>query len=156
MMDLYRIGKTVLNLDRINGILDHHVTADPGAPDGQAVLRILFDQVHIDLTGKEAEAFRYWFRHVSRSLDPHRDEDGEELISPDMQVRRAFEILQGLIDRDRPRDRVMRLTAHRFGHIIDQFLTGELQPARAKDFERGFEEQHLGAHPIPGPSPAQS
>jgi hypothetical protein len=155
MMDLYRIGKTVLNLDRINGILDHHVTADPGAPDGQTVLRILFDQAHIDLAGKEAEAFRYWFRHVSRSLDPHRDEDGEELISPDMQVRRAIEILQGLIDRDRPRDRVMRHIAHRLGHVIDRFLTGELQPARVKDFEKDFKEPHHELHLLPGPSPAQ-
>jgi hypothetical protein len=139
-MTLYRIGKTVLNIDRINGILDHQVPADPGAPDRPTVLRVLFDQSHIDLTGEEAAAFRYWFRHAARRLDPRRDEGGEELISPDEQVRRGFEILCGLIDHDRPRDRAMRHTAHRLGHIIEEFLTGELQPARSKDFEKSFEE----------------
>jgi hypothetical protein len=152
-MKLCRIGNTVLNIDRINGILQHHV---PGGPDGRPVLRVLFDQVHIDLTGKEAEAFRYWFRHASQSLDPHRDEDGEELISPDDQVRRAYEILRRLADRERPRDRAIQHTIHRLGSLIDQFLTGELQPARARDFERVFKDQHLGAHPAPAPSSAQS
>lgn len=137
-MNLYRIGKTVLNIDRINGILDHQVPADPDAPDGRAVLRILFDHAYIDLTDEEAQIFRYWFRHAARSLDPHKDEDGEELVSPDEQVRRGCEILRDLIDRERPRDRVMRHTVHRLGHIVDQFLTGELQPVRAKNFERGF------------------
>jgi hypothetical protein len=155
-MTLYRIGKTVLNIDRINGIIDHHAPADPHAPEGGTVLRVLFDEAHIDLTGKEAEAFRYWFRHASRSLDPHWDEDGEELISPDDQVRRAYEVLCGLIDRDQSRDRVMRHTAHRLRHIIERFLTGELHPARSKDFERNFEVTHLEPSPVPAPDHAQS
>jgi hypothetical protein len=137
MMNLYRVGKTILNVDRINGILDHQVPAGPDAPDGRTVLRVLFDHAHIDLTDKEAQIFRYWFRHAARSLDPHKDEDGEELVSPDEQVRKASEILRDLIDRERPRDRVMRYAVRRLGRIIDQFLTGELRPVRAKNFESG-------------------
>jgi hypothetical protein len=136
MMNLYRIGNTILNVDRINCILDHQTSPDPGAPAGRTVLRVLFEDAHVDLTDKEAQVFRNWFRHASRNLDPHKDEYGEDLVSPDEQMRRACQILRDLIDRDHPRDRVMRHVVHRLGHTIDQFLTGELQPVRAKDFER--------------------
>jgi hypothetical protein len=105
MMSLYRIGKTVINVDRINFILDHQVLADSGAPEG-------------------------------RRLDPHTDENGEELVSPDDQVRKACAALYDLIDSQRPGDRVMRHAAHRLRHIIDQFLTGELEPVCVTNFER--------------------
>lgn len=143
-MDLYRIGTTVLNLNRINGILDIHVPTDPGASGGQTVLRILFDHGQIDLSGKEAEVIRRWYRHASQNLAPHVDEDGEQLVSPEDQVRQAIEALVGRIDRTRPRDSVMRHTAHRVRDIIDLFLTGELQPARISDFDKMFEEARTG------------
>ena len=139
-MNLYRIGTTVLNLNRINGILDIHVPTDPGASGGRTVLRILFDHGQIDLSGKEAEVIRRWYRHASQNLAPHVDEDGEQLVSPEDQVRQAIEALVGRIDRTRPKDSVMRHTAHRVRDIIDPFLTGELQPARASDFEKSLEE----------------
>jgi hypothetical protein len=138
-VNLYRVGQTVLNIDLINGIVDNLVPADPGANDGRTVLRVFFEQSYIDLTGREAEAFRYWFRHSARCLDLHRDPDGEELISPHDQVRKAFEILRDHIDRERPRDREMGRIVHRLEHILDQFLTGELQPARSREFEMTFE-----------------
>jgi hypothetical protein len=139
-MHLYRIGGTVLNLDRINGILDHHGSGDPqGAHDG-ASLSILFDQGQIDLSGHEAEVFRRWYRHACMNLDPLRDEHGEELIRPEAQVRKALNALNDLIDRTRPRDAVMRRAAHRLWNLVDRYLTGELEPIRAIDFERTLEE----------------
>ena len=135
-MNLYRIGKTVINVDRINFILDHQVLADSGAPEGRTVVRVVFDQTHIDLTDHEAEGLRYWFRRAARRLDPHTDENGEELVSPDDQVRKACAALYDLIDSQRPGDRVMRHAAHRLRHIIDQFLTGELEPVCVTNFER--------------------
>jgi hypothetical protein len=137
-MNLYQIGKTIINVDRVNGIVDHVVPAGTDGPNRQAVLRILFDHGSVDLTGTEALVFRSWYRHASRRLERHHDEDGEELVSPDEQVRRSWEFLRGLVDRQHPRDPAMRQTVHRLGQIIDQFLTGELQPARASTFARSF------------------
>jgi hypothetical protein len=144
-MNLYRIGNMVLNMDRVNGILDHHVRGDAAGP---RVLRVLFDDGHIDLDGHDAESFRQWFRHVARHLGPQRDEDGEELISPEEQMRKGFETLLVRIDQTRPRDGVLRRTAHRLADMLDHYLTGELQPVRVKDFESDFapppgEEPHI-------------
>jgi hypothetical protein len=139
-MNLYRIGKTVLNLDRINGVVDHQVPADADGQAGRTVLRVMFDHSYIDLADKEAQVFRHWFRHAARTLDPHKDEAGVELISPDDQVRRTCAFLRDLIDRDRPRDRTMRHTVHRLEQLLDEFLTGELRPVRVKTFEKSFEE----------------
>jgi hypothetical protein len=148
MMNLYRIGQTILNVDRINGIIDYQIPSDAGAPDGRTVLRVLFDNAHIDLADKEAQTFRFWFRRAARNLDPRKDEDGEDLVSPDDQVRRAYEILCDLIDRECPQDRVIRHTVHRLGRLIEQFLTGELQSARASDFERGFLSHESRSSPL--------
>jgi hypothetical protein len=145
-MNLFRIGKTIFNVDRVNCVIDHQVPATTGVSDGQTVLRILFDHTYIDLTDKEAQILRNWFRHAARSLDPHKDEGGEDLISPDEQVRRACKILRDAIDRERPKDRVLRSAVHCLEQMIDQFLTGELQPVRAKDFERDFEQAHSSSH----------
>ena len=152
-MNLFRIGNTVLNMDRINGILEHQVPTEPGAPAGRTVLRIVFDNAQIDLSDKDAQTFRRWYRHAARNLAPHTDEDGEALVSPEDQVRVAFETLLRLIDGARPRDPVMRHTAHRLAVIIDHFLTGELEPARATDFEKVFGEARIEAQSSPGVSP---
>jgi hypothetical protein len=139
-MKLYRIGDTVLNMDRVNGIIDHHAPADPDGAGDRTVLRIVFDHATIDLTEKEAQVFRRWYRHASLNLAPHKDETGEPLLWPEDQVAKAFETLLRRIDRARPRDSAMRHTAHRVKGIIDQYLTGELQPVRAREFERCFAE----------------
>jgi hypothetical protein len=143
-MNLYRIGNTVLNLDRVNGILDVAGPNRPDASGGGNLLRILFDQGQIDLTGKEAEILRRWYRHASQNLAPHKDEDGEDLVSPEDQVRESFDALVARIDRLRPGDSVLRHAAHRIRDIIDLFLTGELQAARADDFQRIFKETRAG------------
>jgi hypothetical protein len=132
-MNLYRIGDTVLNVERVNGIMDH---LNPVGPGERRVLRVLFDNTHIDLDGAEAEVFRRWFRHSARNLTPHRDEDGEELVSPEDQVRKELQHLIVLIDRSRPRDRATRQAARQLWQLVDQFLTGELRPARAEEFSR--------------------
>jgi hypothetical protein len=141
-MNLYRIGDTVINVDRVNGIVDHQNPAGPGDPGVRRVLRVLFDNTHIDLDGQEAEVFRRWFRHTARNLTPHRDEDGEELVSPEDQVRKELQHLIVLIDRARPRNRVARQAAHHLWHLVDQLLTGELRPARAEEFSRTLSEAH--------------
>jgi hypothetical protein len=143
-MNLYRIGNKVFNLDRLNGIVDVSRPDGHDAPGGGTVLRILFDHGHLDLTGDEAEILRRWYRHASRNLAPHRDEDGEELISPEDQVRDSVEALVARIDRVRPADSASRHTAHRVRDIIDQFITGELRPARAKDFDDSLKEVRAG------------
>jgi hypothetical protein len=151
-MNLYRIGDTVLNLDRINGIYDHHITADAGATAGRDVLRVVFDNAQIDLTGREAQVFRRWFRHTSKNLSPFRDEDGTELVSPEDQVRKSLDALIALIDHQaRPRDPGVRHAAHRLAALIDRFITGELQPARADDFERSLGMAHDEAHTVSHP-----
>jgi hypothetical protein len=137
-MNFYRVGNTVLNLDRVNCVLDRQTPAEPAAPENRTVLRVVFDHAQIDLTDKEAQAFRNWFRHAARTIDPRKDEDGEDLVSPDMQVRRACAIVRDLIEHERPRDRAARQAIHRLMRTVDEFLTGELQPVRDKDFEKDF------------------
>src|SRR5262245_10756142 len=122
-MDLYRIGNKVLNLDRLNGIIDVASPAGTAATGGGAAIPVLFDQGEIELTGREAAAFRRWYRHASRPLDLHRDEDGEELVSPEEQVRCAVEALVDRLDRLRVSDSSSRHVAHRVRAIVDQFLT---------------------------------
>jgi hypothetical protein len=134
-MDLYRIGNKVLNLDRLNGIIDVASPAGATPTDGGTALHVLFDQGEIELTGREAEAFRRWYRHASRPLDLHRDENGEELVSPEEQVRGVVEVLIERLDRLRLGDPAFRHVAHRARAIIGHFLTGELKPARSRDFQ---------------------
>jgi hypothetical protein len=140
-MNLYRIGNKVLNLDRLNGILDVDAPTGPEAPPEGAALRALFDQGEIALTGKDAEAFRGWYRHASHNLTPHRDENGEALVSPEDQVRESLEALVAQIDRARPGDSALRRTAHRLRDLVGLFLTGELQPVPAKEFKASFRER---------------
>lgn len=130
-MNLYRIGNHVLNIDRLNGILDA----------GGGTLRVIFDQGEIELTGKEAEAFRYWYRHASHNLVPRCDEDGEELIPPEDQVRESLDVLVAQVDRTRPGDSAMRRSAHRLRVVVERFLTGELQAVPARDFRESLEER---------------
>lgn len=151
-MNLYKIGDTVINMDRVNGIQDHQAPIDPRAPAGQTVVRVLFDNTTLDLVGREARTFRQWFRHTARNLAPHKDEDGEELIAPEEQLKRASEHLLGLIDHARPRDTAVRHAAHRLAGMIDEYITGELQPARARSFERILEPAHAKAQPAPDSS----
>jgi hypothetical protein len=148
-MNLYSIGNTVLNMDRIIGIQDHVAASGTDPAAGRSVLRVLFEGAQIDLMGREAQTFRRWFRHTARNLDPHKDEYGEELISPEEQLRRGFESLLAKIERMRPRDADVRHAAHRMGRIIDHYLTGELQPVRAKDFASSFEVGHDAVHSAP-------
>jgi hypothetical protein len=144
IMNLYRIGNKVLNLDRVNGIVDVAGPTDPNGTGDGGVLHVLFDQGEIDLTGIEAEIFRRWYRHASRNLNPHKDEDGEDLVSPEDEVRKSIEALVARIDRVRPADSALRHTAHRVRSIVLQFLTGELRPARATDFEAVLKEANSG------------
>jgi len=137
-MNLCRIGDTVLNLDRVNGIQDHHQPSDPSAPAGANVIRILFDTTTIDLVGAEAQAFRQWLRHAARTLLLHKDEEGEELISPEEQLQRVSEHLLALIDRARPRNATVRHAAHRLSGMIGHYITGELHPVRTKGFEKSI------------------
>ncbi len=138
-MNLIKIGNVVLNIDRINGIQDHLPEAHPSmAGQQQMVTRVLFDQGHIDLTGAEAKTFRRWFRHAARDIAPHKDEQGEDLVSPEDQLRQAFDALLNHIDRMRPRDSALRHTAHLLSGMIDRYMTGELEPVRATQFARHF------------------
>jgi hypothetical protein len=139
-MNLLRVGTKVINLDRVNGILDHHAPTGADGSDGEPVLRILFDHGQVDLVGAEAQALRRWYRHTSHTLAPQKGEDGEELVSPEDQVIKACEALVELIDRVRPRDSVMRRLARRVQGLVDHYLTGELRPASASEFARSFEE----------------
>jgi hypothetical protein len=141
-MNLYRAGHTVLNMDRVNGILDHQTPADPNAPAGQTVLRILFDHRQIELAGQEAWAFRNWYRVVSRNLSPHRDEHGRELVSPEDQVRRTVEDLVHRIDKDPTRSTAVVHAARHLKSLVTEFISGDLQPKNIRDFEKSLDEGH--------------
>ena len=154
-MNLIRIGDTVLNLDRISGILDHQHPADPGGPAGVHVIRVMFDGTTIELAGIEAQAFRQWFRHASRSLLLHKDEDGEDLVSPEDQLARVSDQLLALIDHARPRNAAVRQAAHRLSGLIKEYMTGELRHVRARSFERSLADSDSDAEPAPGSSPAR-
>jgi hypothetical protein len=151
-MNLYRIGSTVLNMDRVNGIQDQQAPADPAAPAGRRVIRVLFDGTTIDLVGEEARTFRQWFRHAARSLVIHKDEDGEDLISPEEQLKRLSDHVLALVDRARPRDSSVRSAVHRLSGMVDEFITGELQHVRAKNFEKSLEGAHVDAQHDAGSS----
>jgi hypothetical protein len=138
-MDLYRIGNTVLNMDRVNGIQDHQRLAEADAPAGATVTRVLFDSTTIDLVGAEAETFRQWFRHAARNLMLHRDEDGEELISPEEQLKRVADHLVKLTGHARPRNAAVRHGARRLAGLIAEYITGELRPVRARQFAKSME-----------------
>jgi hypothetical protein len=148
-MNLYRIGNTVLNLDRVNGIQEHPRPADPGAPAEPNVTRVLFDTTTIDLRGIEAQAFRQWYRHAARNLVLQRDEDGEELVTPEEQLKRLAEHLIALIDRARPRNAAVRHAAHRLAISISEYITGELQAVRERGFERSLAASDHGAEHAP-------
>jgi hypothetical protein len=137
-MNLIKIGGTVLNVDRINGIQDHLIPSDPSTAGQRTVIRVLFDNTHIDLAGVDAKTFRRWYRHLARDISPRKDEDGEELISQEEQLQRAFEVLMSLIDRVRPRDAALRNAARLLSGMVDKYITGELEPIRASQFERHF------------------
>lgn len=143
-MNLYRIGNKVLNLDRVNGLIEVPATTAPDGTAAEAALRVVFDHGCIDLTGKDAEVLRRWYRRASQNLAPHRDEDGEELVSPEDQVRESLHTLVARIDRMRPSDASLRGAAHRVRTIVGRFLTGELPPARADEFKARFDESHTG------------
>ena len=149
-MNLIKIGNVVLNVDRINGIQDHLPVAHPSmAGQQQLVTRVLFDQGHIDLTGTDARSFRRWYRHAARDIAPHKDEEGEELISPEDQLRQAFDVLLNNIDHLRPRDPALRHTAHLFSGLIDRYITGELDPVRTTQFTRHYSAPQADATPEP-------
>jgi hypothetical protein len=153
MMNLIKIGNAVFNVDRINGIQDHLTLAQPSmAGQQQTVTRVLFDQGHIDLTGAEAKTFRRWYRHAARDIAPHKDEEGEELVAPEDQVRQAFDVLLNHIDHMRPRDSALRHTAHLLSGMIDRYITGELEPVRATQFARHFSPTHADAGAAPDSS----
>jgi hypothetical protein len=146
-MNLYRINDTVLNLERINGVYDLRVP-QADAPAGQRILRVVFDNAQIDLTGDEARVFRRWFRHSSKNLTPHKDEEGAELVSPEDQVKRSLDALLVLIDHSRPRDPAVRQAARRLADLIDYHITGELLPARASEFEKTLVLPHEEQKPV--------
>jgi hypothetical protein len=138
-MNLFKIGDMTLNMDRVNGIQDHVTVSDPGAATGRTVIRILFDVSHIDLDGIDAQVLRRWIRHNARNLAPHKDEEGQELMPPEEQLRRVADHLVALVDRVRPRDPSLRGTAHRLSNMLNEYMTGQLHPVGIKNFERQFE-----------------
>jgi hypothetical protein len=140
-MNLYRIGNKVLNLDRLSSILDAEGPNGPAATADGPCLRLLFDQVEVDLIGSEAEAFRSWYRHAAFNLTPHKDEDGEDLMPPADQVREALESLVAQIERARPGDAAMRRAAHRARDVVALYITGELRPAPARAFKASLTER---------------
>jgi hypothetical protein len=149
-MNLYRIGDTVLNMDRVNGIQDHQPPSDLSAVAGANVIRVLFDTTTIDLRGVEAQTFRQWFRHAARNLVLHKDEDGEELMSPAEQLQRVSDRLLMTIDRSRPRNAAVQHAAHRLSGLINDYITGELHPVRTKDFEKSIATVEAEGDPAPG------
>jgi hypothetical protein len=151
-MNMIKIGNTVLNVDRINGIEDHQPAPDPSSTHQQKITRVLFDHMHIDLVGVDANILRRWYRHVARDIAPRRDEDGEELILPEDQLRKAFDHFLHLVDRSRPRDHALRTAAHRLYGMVDRFITGELEPMRIKQFEHEFAPASDDAGSMPGPA----
>jgi hypothetical protein len=152
-MNLIKIGNVVLNVDRINGIQDHLPLAHPSmAGQQQMVTRVLFDQAHIDLTGADAKTFRRWYRHAARDIAPHKDEEGEDLVSPEDQLRQAFDFLLNHIDHMRPRDSALRHTAHLLSGMIDRYITGELDPVRTAQFARHFAAPQADAAAAPDSS----
>jgi hypothetical protein len=145
-MNLIRIGSVVLNVDRINGIQDPlPPTQPPASGHPQTFIRVLFDECHIDLAGADANVFRRWYRHAARDLAPRMDEDGEELVMPEDQVRQAFDALLNRIDHLRPRDHALRSATHTVSGMVDRYITGELEPVRASRFARQFGETVGGA-----------
>jgi hypothetical protein len=137
-MNLIKIGGTILNVDRINGIQEFLPPADPSGTGTvqERITRVLFDHGQIDLTGADAKSFRRWYRHLARDIAPHKDEDGEELVSQENQLRETFDVLLSLIDRVRPRDPALRNAAHHVSGMIDRYMTGELEPMRLSQFAR--------------------
>jgi hypothetical protein len=149
-MNLIKVGHLVLNVDRINGIHDHlAVAGNPPEAGPRTVTRVLFDQGHIDLTGADAKSLRRWYRHIARDIAPHRDEEGEELISPEEQVHRVLEMVVSHIDRVRPRDPSLRSAAHELVGLVDRYITGELGPVRASHFVRHHGDAQADAPAFP-------
>jgi hypothetical protein len=135
-MNLLKVGDTILNMDRVNGIRDHQPPSDPAAPSDQAVLRVLLDGATIDLEGVEAQSLRRWVRHHARNLAPQRNEQGEDLLSPELQLMSVVEGLLALIDRDRPRDPTLRAAVRRLAEMIKAYITDQLPPATVERFEK--------------------
>ena len=135
-MNLFKIGDMTLNMDRVNGIQDRQPSADPNAPPGHLVIRILFDDATIELGGTDAQVLRRWIRHNARNLAPQRGEDGEELIGPEEQLRRVGDELLAAVDRQRPRDSAVRAAARRLNDMLDSYVTGQLLSVSRKPFER--------------------
>jgi hypothetical protein len=138
-MNLFKIGDTTLNMDRVNAIQDHFPAAEPGVVEHATVLRVLFNGAHIDLRGKDAQALRRLIRHSAQNLTPRRTEEGEELSAPEEQLQRIAGHLIGLIDRLRPKDTAMRSAAHRLANMIDEYITGQLPPMPADSLDRLLE-----------------
>jgi hypothetical protein len=152
MMNLIRIGDTVLNLDRVSGIQDHQHPRDTGGAADGNVVRVLFDATTIELVGIEALTFRQWFRHAARNLNMHKDEDGEDLVSPEEQLERVSQQLLALIDHARPRNAAVKQAAHRLSALIAEYITGELRPVRARSFERIIAPSEPDGEHAPGAS----
>jgi hypothetical protein len=153
-MNLYRIGNTVLNMDRVNSIQEHAGPPDPAAPAAANVTRVMFDAMTIDLVGVEAQTFRQWYRHAARNLVVHKDEAGEDLLPPEEQLKRLADHLVALVDRVRPRNTALRHAAHRLHSSVAAYITGELGPVRVKSFEKTIadaESDHAPDGGVPAP-----
>jgi hypothetical protein len=151
-MNMIKVGNVLLNLDRINCIEDHRAPGDPSTTHQPKITRVSFDHSTIDLVGGDANTLRRWYRHIARDINPHRDQDGEELISPEDQLRKAFDHFLHRMDLSRPRDHALRAAARQLYGMIDQFITGELEPMRIKQFEQEFAPASDDAGSIPGPA----
>jgi hypothetical protein len=137
-MNLYRIGNTIVNMDRVNSIQEHPSPASSAEHAAAGVTRVMFDTMSIDMVGVEAQTFRQWYRHAARNLVVHKDEAGEDLVPPEEQLKRLADHLVALVDRMRPRNAALRHTAHRLQNSVAAYITGELAPVRAKSFEKSI------------------
>ena len=135
-MNLFRIGHTVLNMDRVSHILDHQTSTDSDSAPGQTAVRIVFDQGEVELYDQEARAFRYWYRQIARNIGPNRDRSGRELVTPDEQVRRAIELLVRKIDEYAFLDPQIRQLAHKVEKLVMSFSSGDLPAVSSREFER--------------------
>jgi hypothetical protein len=137
-MNLYRIGNTILNMDRVNSIQERTSPAEPTEPPAASITRVMFDTMTIDMVGVEAQTFRQWYRHAARNLVVHKDEAGEDLVPPEEQLKRLADHLVALVDRVRPRNAALRHAAHRLHSSVAAYVTGELGPVRARNFEKSI------------------
>jgi hypothetical protein len=146
-VNLLRIGETTVNMDRVDAVLDNQPAEHPGSPEGERVLRILFDNEAIELGGAEAQVFRRWLRQHARNLAVIQDGDGEPMVSPEEQLLQISRALVEMLDsacyvegaRNKDLTSTVRKTAHRLNSAVEGYITGQLAAKPVRSFEKLFE-----------------